>query len=133
MRNFRQDRLAQVFCRAHISVQDSAIRMGQELLRYTYVTPTNYLNLVAGYRRLLIEKRTQLGDAADKLRNGLSKLDESRAQVAEMTVELEEKRKIVAVKKNDCEKLLVEIVSQQRAAEEQRKQVLLRKFRGLLL
>ena len=99
--------------------------MGQEISRYTYVTPTNYLDLVAGYHHLLIEKRTQLGDAADKLRNGLSKLDESRTQVAEMTIELEEKRKIVAVKKNDCEKLLVEIVSQQRAAEEQRKQVLI--------
>lgn len=97
--------------------------MSQELLRYTYVTPTNYLDLVNGYRHLLNSKRAQLGEAADKLRNGLSKLDESRSQVAEMTVELEEKRKVVALKKNDCEKLLVEIVSQQRAAEEQRKQV----------
>lgn len=97
--------------------------MAQELLRFTYVTPTNYLDLVTGYRRLLIDKRASLCESADKLRNGLSKLDESRKQVAEMTIELEEKRKIVAIKKNDCEKLLVEIVSQQRAADEQRKQV----------
>ncbi|XXQ31513.1 AAA+ ATPase domain-containing protein [Plasmodiophora brassicae] len=116
-------RLAGVFCTAHLEVQACAVRMAQELLRFTYVTPTNYLDLVSGYRKLLIEKRIQLGDAADKLRNGLSKLDESKTQVAEMTVELEEKRKIVAAKKMDCEKLLVEIVSQQRSADEQRKQV----------
>ncbi len=40
-----------------------------------------------------------------------------------MSAELEEKRKIVAQKKNDCDKLLVEIVQKQRAADEQKKQV----------
>ena len=34
-------------------------------------------------------------DARDKLQNGLAKLDESREQVEEMSVELEEKKKIV--------------------------------------
>lgn len=49
-----------------------------------YVTPTNYLETVRGYRGLLSEKRSELGDKANKLRGGLQKLDETTVQVAEM-------------------------------------------------
>eukprot|EP00439_Symbiodinium_sp_Y106_P074245 s170_g14.t1 len=64
-----------------------------------YVTPTNYLELVQGYMGMLKDlvardKQKELGSAADKLRNGLSKLDDARVQVAEMSVDLEEKQKI---------------------------------------
>jgi dynein heavy chain len=69
------------------------------------------------------EKRQQIGDMADKLRNGLSKLDEARVQVAEMSVSLEHKKKIVAQKKAESEKMLIEIVQQQRNADEQKKTV----------
>ena len=34
---------------------------------------------------LLAEKRKELGDAAAKLRNGLDKIDETRAKVANLT------------------------------------------------
>ena len=38
---------------------------------------------------LLGEKRKELGDAADKLRNGLFKIDETSVKVESMSVELE--------------------------------------------
>ena len=44
-------------------------------------------------------------------------------QVAEMSVELEKMTKTVTQRKADCERLLVKIVSQQRDADEKRKQV----------
>jgi dynein heavy chain len=118
-----QESMAEVFCRAHLSVSTMSKRMAVEIRRYTYVTPTNYLDLVKGYRALLGDKRRQIGDMADKLRNGLSKLDEARQQVADMSVSLEVKKRVVAQKKAESEKMLIEIVQQQRIAEEQKKSV----------
>ena len=64
--------------------------------RTNYVTPTNYLELVKGYCKLLKEKRATVGDQAAKLRNGLTKLSDTATQVSEMSVELEHKKKVVA-------------------------------------
>ena len=38
---------------------------------------------------MLIEKREELASAANKLRNGLSKIDETREKVEVMSLELE--------------------------------------------
>lgn len=43
---------------------------------------------------LLTDKQKELGASADKLRNGLSKLDDARTQVAEMSIDLEEKQQV---------------------------------------
>ena len=40
----------QVFVTAHQSVADVSKQMLQELKRHNYVTPTNYLETVRGYR-----------------------------------------------------------------------------------
>jgi dynein heavy chain len=115
--------LANVFSSMHTAVEETSLRMEQELGRMNYVTPTKYLDLVKGYRHLLLEMRDTIGNKVSKLQNGLMKLDESRAQVESMSVELTDKKKIVAQKKVTCEKLMVEIVQKQRAADEQKKQV----------
>ena len=75
-------KIAAVFAVVHQSVSHASGRMLVELRRHNYVTPTNYLELVRGYRELLSEKRKELGDAKYKLQNGLAKLDESRQQVS---------------------------------------------------
>lgn len=116
-------KISTVFAEMHLSVISSSTRMLQELKRYNYVTPTNYLELVKGYRALLAEKSGQLGAAADKLANGLAKLEDAKAQVEELSKELEVKKVIVAQSQKDCEDLLVQIVSERRVADEQRKQV----------
>ena len=63
---------------------------------------------------MLGQKRSEVGDAAAKLRNGLEKLDEGATQVAEMSVTLEEKKVTVAKATQDCEELLVVIVQDRR-------------------
>ena len=115
--------VAGVFATIHISSQTASARMAAELKRYNYITPTQYLELVKGYKSLLAEKSKELGDAAGKLGNGLTKLEESREQVEVMSVELEKKKVIVAQAVKDCENLLVEIVSERRDADEKKKQV----------
>eukprot|EP00741_Cyanophora_paradoxa_P024938 tig00000056_g24072.t1 len=115
--------VADVFTVTHNSVAEMSNRMRLELKRYNYVTPTNFIELVKGYRELLTEKRTKIGEAANKLRNGLSKLEESRLQVQTMSVELEKQKAKVAKFQKECEDLLVVKVQEQRIVDEQQRQV----------
>eukprot|EP00736_Rhodelphis_marinus_P013382 Rmarinus@m.14828 len=118
-----RESVCNVFATIHSSVVDISKRMVMELKRHNYVTPTNYLELVQGYRALLDEKRKTLGDAAEKLRNGLTKIDETSVQVEVMSKQLEEKKKVVAKSQTECEELLVVIVQERRTVDEQAKQV----------
>jgi len=85
-------RISSVFADMHLSVITASARMLLELKRYNYVTPTNYLELVKGYRNLLNEKSTELKASANKLANGLAKLTDASEQVAELSKELEVKK-----------------------------------------
>lgn len=76
----------QVFVTAHESVSATSEAMFDALKRRNYVTPTNYLEFVEGYKTLLSEKKRTLADKAGKLRGGLTKLDETTVQVGEMQV-----------------------------------------------
>lgn len=73
--------------------------------------------------RLLDGKRKEIGDAANKLRNGLDKLIDTRQKVEAMTVELEETKGQLAILQKQCDEYLVVIVQQKRDAEEQEKSV----------
>lgn len=115
--------VSQVFVSVHTSVIDTSLRMIEELKRYNYVTPINYLELVKGYKALLAEKRTEIGNLAMKLKNGLSKLDDTRESVEKISIELEVSKKQVALFQKQCEDYLVIIVQQKREADEQAKNV----------
>ena len=78
--------VCEVFVTAHESVTDTSTAMFEALKRQNYVTPTNYLEFVGGYKTLLAEKRRALTDKSGKLRGGLTKLDETATQVGEMQV-----------------------------------------------
>ncbi|XP_013412698.1 dynein heavy chain 2, axonemal [Lingula anatina] len=115
--------LAKVFAIMHRSVADYSKKMLNEMKRHNYVTPTNYLELVAGYKKLLAEKNKELGDACNKLKNGLSKIDDTRTKVEKMSIDLEEAKTKVAQFQKECEEYLVVIVQQKREADEQQKSV----------
>ena len=76
--------ICKVFVTAHESVTDTSAQMFDALKRQNYVTPTNYLEFVSGYRTLLKEKKAALTEKSAKLRGGLTKLDETAVQVGEM-------------------------------------------------
>ena len=52
--NIRQN-VASVFVVCHRSVVDMSARMLFEMRRHNYVTPTNYLELVSGYKKSVEE------------------------------------------------------------------------------
>uniref|UniRef100_A0A8B9RG35 Dynein, axonemal, heavy chain 2 n=1 Tax=Astyanax mexicanus TaxID=7994 RepID=A0A8B9RG35_ASTMX len=117
--NVEKTKVARIFVTMHQSVAQFSQRMKLELKRHNYVTPTNYLELVSGYKKLLAEKRAELGEQVSKLRNGLFKIDDTRSKVAAMSVELEDAKKKVAEIQKQCEEYLVVIVQQKREADEQ--------------
>lgn len=131
-----------MFVTIHRSVVEMSERMLLEMKRHNYVTPTNYLELVSGYKKyvmihdkkndtwmikinvftsLLDEKRKEIGDQANKLSSGLDKLIDTREKVQAMSIELEEAKIKVAEYQKQCEDYLVIIVQQKRDAEEQEK------------
>ena len=57
--NIRQG-VANVFVVCHRSVVDMSARMLFEMRRHNYVTPTNYLELVSGYKKLVKERKFEL-------------------------------------------------------------------------
>lgn len=71
--------------------------------------------------RLLHEKREELESAANKLKNGLSKIDDTRMKVELMSVDLVEAKNKVAQFQRQCEDYLIIIVQQKREADEQAK------------
>lgn len=52
--------------------------MRKELKRVYYVTPTNYIELMRGYEKILSDKAQEIGNQIEKLRTGLSKLEDAR-------------------------------------------------------
>ncbi|XP_062072422.1 dynein axonemal heavy chain 2 isoform X1 [Lepus europaeus] len=116
-------KVARIFVTMHWSVAQYSQKMLLELRRHNYVTPTNYLELVSGYKKLLAEKHQELLDQANKLRTGLFKIDETREKVEVMSLELEDAKKKVAEFQKQCEEYLVIIVQQKREADEQQKAV----------
>ena len=69
---------------SHRTTTDNAEVMKQELKRIFYVTPTNYIELLRGYEKILTVKRKEVDNQRNKLRNGLSKLDDAKIQVEKM-------------------------------------------------
>ncbi|CAJ1086733.1 dynein heavy chain 2%2C axonemal-like [Xyrichtys novacula] len=114
-----QTKVASIFVTTHQSVAQLSQKMKLELKRHNYVTPTNYLELVSGYKKLLAEKRSELGDQLSKLRNGLFKISDTQEKVEAMSIELEEAKKQVADFQNQCEEYLSVITQQKIQANRQ--------------
>ncbi len=110
-----------MFSQMQKSVSDLSKRMMLELKRSNYVTPSNYLELVSGYKKMLYEKRKELGDNATKLRNGLHKIDETREKVQVMSRELDDSKQKIQKFQKECDEYLIVLVQQKREADEQQK------------
>lgn len=78
---------------------------------------------------MLSEKREEISAQANKLRNGLWKIDDCRSKVESMSIELEEAQVKVAEFQQQCDEYLVIIVAQRRQADEQQKEVTLKSIK----
>ena len=58
--------------------------------RFTYVTPTSYLELLGTFKRLLVVKREEVTTAKKRLVIGLDKLESTEVEVDKLKTQLEE-------------------------------------------
>jgi dynein heavy chain len=91
--------------------------------RINYVTPTNYLELVTGYLKLLAERRAKLQDLVAKYTGGVDKIEEAKKEVEAMSKVLVVKSQEVVLASKDTEELLVVIIKEKAIADEQEKSV----------
>jgi len=73
--------------------------------------------------RTLRQKRIELASKANKLRNGLFKIDDTSEKVAGMTVDLEKATKIVQAYTVECDQFLEVILKQTSIADQQKIEV----------
>ncbi|XP_048505442.1 dynein axonemal heavy chain 2 [Athalia rosae] len=124
-----RDGIASTFSLIHDTVSQFSKRMALEMKRYNYVTPTNFLELVAGYKEMLVTKQAELAEQSNKLRNGLFKIDDTSIKVTEMAAALEVTQQQVLTSTKECEEFLVTIVNQRRDADETQKAVTAKSIR----
>ena len=115
----RVESIADMFVYMHDTTNKESRTMKETLKRYNYVTPSSYLDLVRGYRVMLQRKREEIAEQRDKLKNGMSKLEETKLAVSRMTQDLKVQDAKLQEKTIEVNKATDDITIQQRNAEEQ--------------
>ncbi|TYZ61102.1 hypothetical protein PybrP1_000394 [[Pythium] brassicae (nom. inval.)] len=103
-----------------VDMQESMSRRTQAFLqslrRHYYVTPTSYLELIHTFKTLLTNKRVEVMTLKRRYDNGLTKLMETAAQVAQMQGELEALQPLLRVATVETDALLETITREQKEA-----------------
>lgn len=68
------DACVEMFKCIHQSVEQKSLMFQEQLSRRNYVTPTSFLELLAMYRVILVQKRKQVGESKARLVKGLEVL-----------------------------------------------------------
>lgn len=110
----------------HQNITFAAIKFAEEMRRYYYVTPKNYLDFIANYRQQLIQNHKHINQTTKRLQGGLQKLIEASEAVDRMRVVLQEKKVIVDAKTADVQALIVEIQDKTKIASESREKASLK-------
>eukprot|EP00741_Cyanophora_paradoxa_P000409 tig00000404_g400.t1 len=119
--------LAEMCAEIHYDVIECASLFYQQLRRRFYVTPKSYLELVNLYMGMIEEKREELSAARDRLNNGLTKLNDTNALVAQMQGELQKLQPILVTKSAETAKLLEVVTVEKAKADEKSKVVAMEK------
>ena len=103
----------------HQSVVALSERFADEMRRYYYVTPANYLDFIANYRTELKENNRTIEGSVKRLEGGLTKLIEAADAVDVMQIELSEKKVVVDEKTLNVEAMISEIQAKSEVANKQ--------------
>lgn len=103
----------------HQSIVEYSERFADEMRRYYYVTPANYLDFIANYRTELKENNRAIAAGVKRLEGGLTKLIEAADAVDQMQVELSGKKVIVDEKTLHVESIISEIQIKSKAVNKQ--------------
>ncbi|KAF8069431.1 DHC1 [Scenedesmus sp. PABB004] len=101
----------------HQSVRRFSAQFAEELRRHNYVTPKNYLDFIATYRRSLAARRRDTADSTARLSSGLAKLEQAATEVDGLQRELSRAQVVVAAATAECDALLASITTSTADAE----------------
>lgn len=111
--------ICDMFVYMHDTTNQRSVQMLEQIRRYNYVTPSSYLDLVRGFRTMLTSKREDIVEQRDKLSNGMSRLEETKVTVSQMTEELKVQDAKLQEKTAEVAKATESIQERQQIAEEQ--------------
>lgn len=103
---------------AHHCVTEASVRYLEAFRRFNYTTPKSYLELISLYKGLLERKRAELKAAKERLENGVDKIAQASAQVADLQVALKQEQIIVEEKKEQTDALIVSIGKEKAIVDE---------------
>eukprot|EP00891_Asterochloris_glomerata_P002883 jgi/Astpho2/2883/Aster-01037 len=103
---------------AHQSVAEASKQYLESVRRYNYTTPKSYLELINLYKQLLGRKRDELRQDKERLENGVTKIAQASAQVADLQTNLKQEQIIVEEKKTKTQ-ALIETIGQEKAVVDQ--------------
>ncbi|XP_078448652.1 dynein axonemal heavy chain 6 [Lampetra planeri] len=119
-----KENLSEMCVEIHMSVTEFAEHYYAELRRRYYTTPTSYLELINLYLSMLGEKRSQLTNSRDRIKNGLTKLLETNELVDKLQLELSALEPVLKQKSEDVEALMERLATDQENADQVRRVVM---------
>jgi len=113
-----RDHIVEHMVQVHQSVRKYSGLFLEELRRYNYVTPKNYLDFIHNYQRSLSDMRKQVADTMARLDGGLQKLIQASEEVAELQEKLNSASVVLAAKTKEVNELIADIKVNKAEAEE---------------
>eukprot|EP01083_Nonionella_stella_P228414 809525_1 len=98
-----------MFVYIHQSVEIKAEKFANIMNRYSYVTPTSYLELLKTFKLLHKIKKLEISDVRDKLANGVAKLESAGKDVAELQIKLTDMQPILKKTQKEVEDMMIVI------------------------
>ena len=112
-----RDTVTEHMVMTHQSVRNYSVKFFEELRRYNYVTPKNYLDFIANYKKSLEENRVLNQNMTERLDGGLQKLIMAGEEVTTMQETLSKAKVVVAQKTKEVNELLETIAKSTALAE----------------
>ncbi len=73
------------------------------------MTPKSYLSFLNSYKQVYSERHTHIKALADRMNNGLQKLNEASEAVQQLSIELAQKEKELAIANEKAENVLKQV------------------------
>jgi dynein heavy chain len=104
----------------HKTMQDLTKQYYEEMKRYNYVTPTNYLQLLSNIKQILAHKEKTTVRLKKKYEDGVKRLDTTQEIVATLRTELMQLKPVLEEKTKDTEDIMRQLQEENLEADKKR-------------